>query len=109
MLTKEDFEKMINDTRDKLDKQSQALISEDMLGIMGNYNSLLETIESQKQDITKLKNDNDELLKVNGRLFQKIGFEKEKEKEEKINPFGNESEVKKLTISDLINEKGEMI
>ena len=88
---------MINDTRDKLDKQSQALISEDMLGIMGNYNSLLETIETQKQDITKLKNDNDELLKVNGRLFQKIGFEKEKETEEKINPFGNDIKVEKLT------------
>lgn len=109
MLTKEDFEKMINDTRDKLDKQSQALISEDMLGIMGNYNSLLETIESQKQDITKLKNDNDELLKVNGRLFQKIGFEKEKETKETINPFGSEEKVEKLTINDLINEKGEMI
>lgn len=109
MLTKEDFEKMINDTRDKLDKQSQAIISEDMLGIMGNYNSLLETIENQKEDITKLKHDNDELLKVNGRLFQKIGFEKEQEKEEKINPFGNDIKVEKLTINDLINEKGEMI
>lgn len=109
MLTKEDFEKMINETRDKLDKQSQALISEDMLGIMGNYNSLLETIEDQKENITKLKHDNDELLKVNGRLFQKIGFEKEKEKEESINPFGNEIKVEKYKIEDLINEKGEMI
>ena len=108
MLTKEDFENMINDTRDKLDKQSQALISEDMIGIMGNVTSLLETIESQKEDITKLKHDNDELLKVNGKLFQKVGFEKEKE-EEKINPFGSEEKVKKLTINDLINEKGEMI
>jgi hypothetical protein len=108
MLTKEDFEKMVNETRDKLDKQSQALISEDMIGIMGNVTSLLETIETQKEDITKLQHDNDELLKVNGRLFQKIGFEKEKEKEE-INPFGNENKVEKITIGDLINEKGEMI
>lgn len=108
MLTKEDFEKMINDTRDKLDKQSQAIISEDMLGIMGNVNSLLETINNQKEDITKLKQDNDELLKVNGKLFQKVGFEKE-EKEEKLNPFGNEDKVEKITINDLINEKGEMI
>lgn len=108
MLTKEDFEKMINDTRDKLDKQSQAMISEDMIGIMGNVTSLLETIEAQKEDITKLQHDNDELLKVNGKLFQKVGFEKEKE-EEKINPFGNENKVEKITINDLINEKGEMI
>ena len=109
MLTKEDFEKMVNETRDKLDKQSQALISEDMIGIMGNVTSLLETIETQKEDITKLQHDNDELLKVNGRLFQKVGFEKEKEKEEKLNPFGNENKVEKISISDLINEKGEMI
>lgn len=107
MLTKEDFEKVINDTRDKLDEKSQALISEDMLGIMGNYNSLLTTLNDRDEELKKLKKDNDELLKVNGRLFQKIGFEKEEKKE--ISPFKNEIKEEKIGINNLINEKGEMI
>ena len=106
MLTKEEFENVINETRNKLDDQSQAKISEDMLGIMGSYNSLLETLHDKDENIAKLKKDNDELLKVNGRLFQKIGFEKE-EKEEEM-PFAvNKQE--KIGIENLINEKGEII
>ncbi len=106
MLTKEDFEKIITDTRDKLDEKSQALISEDMLGIMGNYNSLLTTLNDREEEIKKLKNDNDELLKVNGRLFQKVGFEKEEKKE--TLPFKEET-VEKIGIDNLINEKGDLI
>ena len=106
MLTKEDFEKFITDTREKLDEKSQALISEDMLGIMGNYNSLLTTLNDREEELKKVKNENDELLKVNGRLFQKIGFEKEEEK----NPLPIKEEVvEKIGIDNLINEKGEMI
>lgn len=106
MLTKEDFEKIITDTRDKLDEKSQALISEDMLGIMGNYNSLLTTLNDREEELKKVKNENDELLKVNGRLFQKIGFHEE----EKKDPLPiNVEVVEKIGIDNLINEKGEMI
>ena len=106
MLTKEDFEKIITDTRDKLDEKSQALISEDMLGIMGNYNSLLTTLNDRDDELKKLKSENDELLKVNGRLFQKIGFEKEEKRETLPD---NVEVVEKIGIDNLINEKGEMI
>ena len=106
MLTKEDFEKIITDTRDKLDEKSQALVSEDMLGIMGNYNSLLTTLNDREEELKKLKSENDEILKVNGRLFQKIGFEKEEKKE--LMPI-KEEVVEKIGINNLINEKGEMI
>lgn len=106
MLTKEDFEKAINETRNKLDDQSQALISEDLLGIMGNYNSALTTLSDRDTELEKLKKDNEELLKVNGRLFQKIGFQKEEKEED--TPFKKEVE-EKIDIKDIINEKGEFI
>jgi len=105
MLTKEDFEKIINDTRSKLDDKSQALISEDMLGIMGNYNSLLTTLNDREEELKKVKSENDELLKVNGRLFQKVGFEKE----EKPETLPTQVVEEKIGINNLINEKGEMI
>ena len=104
MLTKEDFEKIINDTRAKLDDKSQALVSEDMLGIMGNVNSLLTTLNDRNEEVNQLKKENDELLKVNGRLFQKIGFEKE----EKVETLPETQVVEKIGINNLINEKGEM-
>lgn len=106
MLTKEEFEKIINDTRNKLDEKSQALISEDLLGIMGNYNSALTTLSDRNTELEKVKQDNEELLKVNGRLFQKIGFQKEEKIEN--TPFKNE-EAEKIGIENLINEKGELI
>lgn len=106
MLTKEEFENLITNTRDKLDDKSKALVSEDMLGIMGNYNSLLTTLNDREDELKKLRQDNDELLKVNGRLFQKVGFEKEKEEE--TLPL-NQKVEEKIGIDNLINEKGEMI
>lgn len=106
MLTKEDFEKIITDTRGKLDEKSQALISDDMLGIMGNVNSLLTSLNDRDEEVTRLKKENDELLKVNGRLFQKIGFEKEEKKEPL--PINTEKQ-EKIGINNLINEKGDMI
>ena len=106
MLTKEDFENLINETRDKLDDKSKALVSEDMLGIMGNYNSLLTTLNDRDQELEKLRSENDELLKVNGRLFQKIGFDKKEEKE--TLPLENKVE-EKIGLENLINEKGELI
>ena len=107
MLTKEDFEKIITDTREKLDDKSQALISEDMLGIMGSVNSLLTTLSDREEELKKLKSENDELLKVNGRLFQQIGFDKKEEKE--TLPINQEVTEEKIGISNLINEKGDLI
>ena len=107
MLTKEDFEKIITDTREKLDDKSQALISEDMLGIMGSVNSLLTTLSDREEELKKLKSENDELLKVNGRLFQKIGFDKKEENE--TLPINQEVTQEKIGISNLINEKGDLI
>lgn len=106
MLTKEEFENLITNTRDKLDDKSKALVSEDMLGIMSNYNSLLTTLNDREDELKKLRQDNDELLKVNGRLFQQVGFEKEKEEE--TLPL-NQKVEEKIGIDNLINEKGEMI
>lgn len=108
MTTKEDFENLITNTKSKLDDTSQALISEDLLGIMGNVNSLLETINDRDTEVERLKKENDELLKVNGRLFQKIGFEKHEEKKENTLP-NNQEGVDKIGINNLINEKGELI
>lgn len=105
MLTKEEFETLINSIKEKLDETTQALISEDLLGVLSSYGNAMDEVASLGEKISKLETDNAELLKVNGRLFQKIGFEKEESEEEK-NEEDNTEEVK---IEDVIDEKGDLI
>ena len=106
MLSKEEFEKLVNKITDKLDETTSALISEEILATLSAYNSTYDEYDKQTIDINNLKNEKDELLKVNGKLFQKIGFDKEEKEETK-----KDEEVKKdeIKIEDVINEKGEII
>ena len=106
MLSKEEFKKLIDNINDKLDETTTALISEEILATLSAYNNTYDEYEKQNIDINNLKNEKDELLKVNGKLFQKIGFDKEENEENK-----KDEEVKKeeIKIEDVINEKGEII
>ena len=105
MLTKEEFESLINSIKEKLDETTQALISDDLVGVLSSYGNALDEIASLGDKIVGLENDKEELLKVNGRLFQKVGFDKVEEVEEKV----DEVEEEKLEIEDVIDEKGELI
>lgn len=104
MLTKEEFEKLITSIKEKLDETVQALVSEDLLGVMSSYNNAIDEVSNLGEKITKLETDKEDLLKVNGRLFQKIGFNKEEEKIEE-----KDDDAEKLEIEDVIDEKGELI
>ena len=105
MLSKEDFEKLINNTREKLDETTNALVSEEILAILSAYNNGIDEYEKSVEEVEKLKGEKEELLKVNGKLYQKIGFDKEDE-EEKEEKEDDKEEVK---IEDVIDEKGELI
>ena len=107
MLTKEEFEALINAIKEKLDETTQALVSDDLVGVLASYSNALDEIAKLGEKITGLEVDKEELLKVNGKLFQKVGFDKEEEPEgAKIDEEDNEPE---LTIEDVIDEKGELI
>ena len=105
MVTKEEFESLISSIKEKLDETTQALVSEDLLGVLSSYSNAVDEIASLGEKLTKLEGDNAELLKVNGKLFQKIGFENEEQEE--VLP---EDEVKEeISIEEIIDEKGELI
>ena len=106
MLTKEEFEGLITSIKDKLDETTQALISDDLVGVLSSYGNALDEIASLGEKITGLETDKEELLKVNGRLFQKVGFDKE---EEEVVEEAKEDNEEKLEIEDVIDEKGELI
>ena len=104
MLTKEEFKNLITSIKEKLDDTTQALVSEELLNVLTNYNLAVDEIESKAQSVADLTKDNEELLKVNGKLFQKIGFEKDETETEE--PTSKDEEIK---LEEIINEKGEMI
>ena len=105
MLSKEEFEKLINNLRDKLDETTSALLSEEILATVSAYNNWFDEYEKSSKEVEKLKGEKEELLKVNGKLYQRIGFDKE-EKEDNIEDGKEEDESK---IEDVIDEKGDLI
>lgn len=105
MLSKEEFEKLIDNLRDKLDETTVALVSEEILATLSAYNTGYDEYEKSVEEVEKLKSEKEELLKVNGKLYQRIGFDKEEEKEDdKI-----EEEKEEISIEDVIDEKGDLI
>lgn len=103
-MSKEELETLVNKIKDGLDETASALVSEDLLAIVSNYNLLVDQVAEKDVELAKLKEEKEELLKVNGRLFQKIGFDKE-EAEEETAEDKTEEEIK---IEDIIDEKGDL-
>lgn len=104
-MSKEELETLVNKIKDGLDETTSALVSEDLLAIVSNYNLLLDSVAEKDVELAKLREEKEELLKVNGRLFQKIGFDKE-EAEEEAEEKPAEEEIK---IEDIVDEKGDLI
>lgn len=104
-MSYEDMEALVTSMKDKLDDTQSAMVSEDLLGIMSNYKGLEDALHEREEEVSKLKADKDELLAVNGRLFQKIGFDKVE------SPVIVPEQVKReeVQLTDIINEKGELI
>ena len=107
MLSKEEFEKLINNLKDKLDETTSALVSEELLATLSAYNNGFDEYEKSVEEVEKLKDEKEELLKVNGKLYQRIGFDKEEEKEDNKNEDDDEKE--EIKIEDVIDEKGDLI
>lgn len=104
MQKKEEFEKLVDNLREKLDDTTKALVSEELLATLSAYNNGYDEYEKMTDEVEKLKSDKEELLKVNGQLYQRIGFDKPVEKEEETEETKEETK-----IEEVINEKGELI
>lgn len=105
MLSREDFEKLIDALSEKLDDTTVALVSEELLNIKSAYTNGIDEYDKIVAERDKINGEKDELLKVNGKLYQKIGFDKveEEKKEDK------EDDIEEIKIEDVIDEKGDLI
>ena len=102
-MDKDGFNNLISKIRTSIGDEASALNSEDFLGIISTYNALYDESEKKTEEINKLKSTNEELLKTNGKLFMQIGFN------DPVPSSVDErlpKEEKKLTIDEIIDEKG---
>lgn len=107
MANIEELKVLVDSIKEKLDETQGALVSEDLLSVVSNYGLLFDELTSIKEEVDKLKAENEELLKVNGRLFQKIGFDEDiKDESAELNEGAKEEEI---TVEEVIDEKGEII
>lgn len=107
MISKEEFEKLIDNLRGKLDETTVALVSEEILATISAYNNGFDEYEKSIEEVEKLKGEKEELLKVNGKLYQRIGFDREDEKND--DKFDDEKDEEEIKIEDVIDEKGDLI
>ena len=106
MLSKEEFEKLVNNLRDKLDETTVALVSEEFITIISTYNNGFDEYAKSSEEVEKLKGEKEELLKVNGKLYQRIGFDKEEKEDDN---FEDDEDKEEIKIEDVIDEKGDLI
>lgn len=107
MYSIDELKVLIDKIKEGLDETQSALISEDLLSIISNYQLALDKITEVTEELNKEKADKEELLKVNGRLFQKIGFEEDiKDESAELPSEENEEEI---TLEEVIDEKGDLI
>ena len=104
-MTKEEFQVILDKIKGNLDETTGALVSEDFLAVLGAFNGLADESVSLNETIKALKSEKEELLKVNGKLYQKIGFDEVVE--EKAPIIETEEEI--VTIDEIIDEKGDFI
>ena len=102
-MDKDGFNNLISKIRTSIGDEASALNSEDFLGLISAYNNVYDEREKRDEEIKKLQSTNEELLKTNGKLFMQIGFNDPQPSsvEERL-----PKEEKKLTIDEIIDDKG---
>ena len=110
MLNLDDFNNLLEEVRTIIGEEPSALISEKLLNVISNYTLALDSINALTTENDDLKARNEELLKANAKLYEKIGYEtKEEEKPEEEELEEENEDEEETPVEELINEKGEIV
>ena len=100
------FEDIRKSMEKKLGKENSSLIADDMASLITLNSEREKSINTQNEEIEKLKKDKETLIQANGNLLQQISQESEdifkpKLKEEK-------EEIKPFNFRDMFDSKGNL-
>jgi hypothetical protein len=101
-MDNDELNKISESIKEKIGEENFAKISDDMGTLITGNTLNLESIKSQEEEISKLKDSNEKLVMANGNLLKQVPMGKEdlSEKEEK------ESIPKKINLRDAFNKNG---
>lgn len=102
----DEFENAVNQIKEKIGDENSALVSDELASILSEHKATLQTHEEDVKTIDSLKNDKENLVNANAKLFQRLGFS---EKQEPHFDTPKTEEKQTLQITDIINEKGDII
>ena len=103
----EEFETKLDELKESLGDEG-AKHADEFIAFKSAYKDKVDTISSKDEEITKLEQDNSDLLKTNGKLFQQVG--NEIKGEDDITSVSPEPPVDdKINIEDIFDSKGRMI
>ena len=102
-MDEKQLSKISNSIKKKIGEENFAKISDDMGTLITGNATNLEELKKREEQINELRETNAQLITANGNLLKQVpmGVE-EPEKDEDAKP-------QKLQISDIINDKGEII
>lgn len=100
-----EIETDINALKSKLPEETSAIVSTDFISVLSKIKSLDESLNEKKQEVEKLEEYKNELLKTNGELFRKLGEQITEKPEEETTT----DEPEEFDISTVIDEKGNII
>ena len=98
-MKKEDFEALTNSMQEKLGKEATSKIADDIGKLITDNAQMNKEIENRDNQITKLKQEKENLITTNGNLLQQVAMGEDllfsgsqnKQKEEPKKPFSFKS------------------
>lgn len=109
MYSKDELKQVIDNIKKTIGEQNSALINDDLANLITNYDVTLDDINVKDDEIKKIKAENDELLKVNGKLFQKVTSKVDDKPDFNIDNNKNNDKPHTITLDEVFDEKGNFI
>lgn len=101
-MKNEELAVITDSIKEKLGEEATALIADDLGLLMSENNRIFTSINSKDEEITKLKEDKERLVKANANLLQRVPITPEK-------PAKSEELKKSISLSSCFDSKGNFI
>lgn len=104
----EEFENAIDELKDSFGDEG-AKHADEFIALKSAFKEKTEYISSQDEEIKKLQEDNSDLLKTNGKLFQQVGREIKGDPEPSTLSDSTNAEEERIELDDIFDSRGRFI
>ena len=103
-MDEKQLQKISNSIKKKIGEEDYAKIADDMGTLITGNTANLDKIKKGEERINELEESNRQLITANGNLLKQVPMGSEDTQQEE-----EEAKASKIQLSDIINDKGEII